>query len=348
MGRGPGWAWRRWGALLVAAPLGTIALIQFWFPGSGMFPFPWWLFVPSVVLAAACAAVLPPRERIVRVGLVLYVVACVGAFLVPSAMGANATRISTLVLGPIVVASDVRRRRATWLLLPAVLAWQCQAPIHDVLALRDDPSTSLSFYRPVRDFLRTQAGPFRVEVPMTQNKWESAYVAAEFPIARGWERQLDRERNGLFYRPHLDPAAYEAWLRDNGVRYVAVPDLPIGDFDDAAINEVALIRSSGVPALHQVWAGGRWHVYVVAGAPTLVDGPGRMVRLTASTFTVVADRAAPLLVRVRWSDQLTVDGTTPACVEPSPDGWTIVRPERPGPVSLSAELSLDHDSRCRS
>ena len=57
-------------------------------------------------------------------------------------------------------------------------------------------------------------GPFRVEIPFTDNHWESRWVAPHVPLARGWERQLDRERNALFYdgRP-LTPARYRALAR---------------------------------------------------------------------------------------------------------------------------------------
>ena len=46
-------------------------------------------------------------------------------------------------------------------------------------------------------------------------------------IARGWERQLDRKLNPLFYEDEnggLDPEAYRHWLDDLAVGFVAVPD----------------------------------------------------------------------------------------------------------------------------
>ena len=52
--------------------------------------------------------------------------------------------------------------------------------------------------------------------------------AEHVPLARGWQRQLDREANALFYgdRP-LNAARYLAWLRANAVRWVALPDAPL-------------------------------------------------------------------------------------------------------------------------
>ena len=36
------------------------------------------------------------------------------------------------------------------------------------------------------------AAAFRVEIPFTDNHWESRWVAPHVPLARGWERQVDR------------------------------------------------------------------------------------------------------------------------------------------------------------
>ena len=38
----------------------------------------------------------------------------------------------------------------------------------------------------------------RVEIPFTRMHWESVHVARRFPLARGWEAQLDRKYNALF------------------------------------------------------------------------------------------------------------------------------------------------------
>ena len=71
-----------------------------------------------------------------------------------------------------------------------------------------------------------------------------------------------------------------------------------------------------------------------------------MTDLTVDSFTVAIDRAWPLLVKVRWSDHFGVDDGGPACLEESPDGWTIVRPNGTGDVKVSAGISLGSDSHC--
>jgi hypothetical protein len=348
LGRNRDRSTRCWGLVVAVLPLVSLTVLQALFPEGGAFPFPWWAFLPTVSLAVVCAYVLPSSEPVLRTGLVLYAVACTAAFVVPTAMGANAARLSTLVLGPLLVAAaGPHRARAVALLAVPLLVWQWQAPVRDLLELRSDRSVSASYYDPLLRFLRTQApaGPFRVEVPLTSNKWEAAFVADEFPIARGWERQLDQERNGLFYEETLDPDAYGTWLDRNGVRFVAVPQLPDSAFDPAGLNEVELVREGRAPFLREVWRSADWRLYEVQGGTTLVDGPGRMTELTVETFTVDADETWPLLVKVRWSSHFEVtDGA--ACVEESPDGWTIVRPERPGPVTVGAGLQLSSGSHC--
>ena len=65
-------------------------------------------------------------------------------------------------------------------------------------------------------------------------------MAPHVPLARGWERQVDRQRNALFYddRP-ITAARYRRWLDDNAVRFVALADAPI---DYSAAREAALVR----------------------------------------------------------------------------------------------------------
>ena len=89
-----------------------------------------------------------------------------------------------------------------------------------------DPSTKHGYYVPLLSALRRQAAmPIgRLEIPITHNHWEAAYVAPTVVIARGWERQLDRQVNGIFYRGRLNATSYRAWLDRLGVRWVAVPD----------------------------------------------------------------------------------------------------------------------------
>ena len=91
-------------------------------------------------------------------------------------------------------------------------------------------------------FLGPRAKPGeRLEVPLTRNHWEATYLAQDYPLARGWHRQLDRKVNPLFYdREHpLTRRATERWLRENAVRWVALPTAPL-DFSARIERELLL------------------------------------------------------------------------------------------------------------
>jgi hypothetical protein len=113
-------------------------------------------------------------------------------------------------------------------------------------------------------------------VPFTRDHWESAMLARRFALARGWERQLDRRFNPLFYGRHLDAAAYPRWLRANAVAYVALPDVPM---DSAGRAEAALVRR-GLPYLQPLWHDEHWWLFRVRDALPLVSGAA-----TGSTLT---------------------------------------------------------------
>ena len=108
-------------------------------------------------------------------------------------------------------------------------------------------------------------------------------VATHFPLARGWERQLDIKDNPIFYCGHLTAASYERWLHANAVRFVAAPDAQL---DYSAKSEMALI-DRGLPYLHEVMHSRHWRVYAVANATPIVQGPAKLER---SAPTGSADR----------------------------------------------------------
>ena len=156
---------------------------------------------------------------------------------------ANAARLGELAATPLVAGALWERRRvALALLAPVLLYWQLETPLNDVAALAGDPSVSASYYAPLVAELGRLAGdsPLRVEVPQTGAHWESVYVPqlssrgrGAIVLARGWERQLDTRYGALFYAPRLTAEAYRAWLGENAVAYVALPDVRL-DFSGAA------------------------------------------------------------------------------------------------------------------
>ena len=109
-------------------------------------------------------------------------------------------------------------------------------------------------------------------------------VAPEFPLARGWERQLDTNYNPLFYDGTLTPARYDAWLHQLAVRYVAVSD---ANLDYSAKQEVALI-DRGLPYLRLVLRTRHWRVYAVRTRPRSSRAPPRLKNLGSDWLELAA------------------------------------------------------------
>jgi hypothetical protein len=164
------------------------------------------------------------------------------------------------------------RRAVLLALAPLLLYWQLATPIRDFASIAGDPAVHAGYYMSLRAELRRvlHGRPAIVEVPLTKAHWEAAYLAGHdgIRLARGWERQLDTRYAALFYRraasargPGLSASAYERWLRENRVMYVALPDAPL---DKAGLAEGALI-ASGVPYLRQIWRSSHWRLYRFIG-----------------------------------------------------------------------------------
>jgi hypothetical protein len=224
---------------------------------------------------------------------------------------------------------------------PFLLYWQWSAAVRDVAVAHGNPAVEASYYRPLLGFLRTQPGPLRVEVPFTRVHWEAYHLAREVPLARGWQRQLDRELNTLFYDGALTPARYERWLHDTAVRFVALPDV---DLDDSAKAEARIIRSRP-PFLRPAFRGGGWTVFAVRDPTPLVAGPGRLTRLDADEFTLHADRPGRFVVRLRHTPWWTLTSGR-GCVGEAPGGWTLVRADAPGDLRIVTRLRIGEDGRC--
>ncbi len=328
---------RWWPVALAACGLGPAVLLAVAFPEGGSFPFVASSFWPALAAAVAVLVVIPRDARVVRIGVALYALAMVASFVLSTPMGGNVVRLGALFAGPVVAALLWRRnRRAVLLLALPLLYWQWVAPADDWLRADDDASIHARYYDGLLGFLGTQrGGPFRVEIPFTDNHWESRWVAPRFPLARGWERQVDRDRNALFYdgRP-LTAERYRRWLDDNAVRFVALADAPI---DYSAAAEAQLVRD-GLPYLRPVWRDRHWRVYEVTGARGLARGAARATGLDGERVRLTADRPGTVDLRVRWSPYWRV-AVGRGCVSEGPGGWTRLRVDRAGPVVVDVAFA---------
>ena len=326
-------------AVATTAPLATVALL---FGEPGRFPFRGFHFAASVVTLCLLAAVT--RSRIVRSGALLATVTAFVLFVVPNPLGGNFVRVCHMVAIPLAVAAvpAVRRslRAPLVIVLVAAVAWSLQP---GVIAARDwwgDESLEAAYYEPliaqVRARNRDGQPVGRLEIPFTKNHWESFFVVAhDVPYARGWERQVDVVRNEPLYEPDLTVAEYREWLRANGVRWIAIPDVTL---DHAGVIEQNLIdspRASDIDWLRPVWFNDDWRLFEVRDYVPIVDPPGELIEQGADFLVVRTERAATVTIRYRHSEYLTATGS--ACVRPGPAGWIVVELPAAGEYRLTVD-----------
>jgi hypothetical protein len=319
--------WRRAGLGLAAAAIVPGLALALLFPEGGSEPFVPSAFWPALAALIAVAVLAGGEHAAVRRGALLAAALCLVAFAVDNPLGGNASRIGALFAGPLLacLALDGPHRVAVLALLPLLAYWQLMPPIRDAIVATGDPATKSGYYAPL--LARLPPGDGRVEVPFTRSHWEARWLAEHVPLARGWERQLDRERNALFYEGTLTAPRYRAWLGENAVRWVALPD---AELDPSAKDEAALLRA-GVGGLREVWRSRHWRLFRVENAT-----PTGARTLSTDGFTV----AGSALVRVRWSPYWTVTAGD-GCVQRAPRGdWTLVRARRPGTLRVEQRFSL--------
>ncbi len=336
----------RWWWSLAGAALLPLALLGLLFPEAGEFPYWFSAFWPLPVFCAL--ALLTIRgldgERDLRLVIVLYLLAAALAWLLPNPLGGNLTRLGSLFGGPVLLAvllarDPARLRRPVAIAALGVgLGWQVITPIPDTLQSLGDPETERSYYAPVAAWLAGHgAERERVEVPYTFNHWETAYLAPRISLARGWLRQLDIERNALFYEGKLTNPRYRRWLSDNGIRWVARSSARL---DYSAQEEDDLIRAR--PSYLRLRATLRhWQVYEVVPATAIVSAVGagraRISALEPESFALDVERPGTFVVRVRHTPYWR--GPAGVCVGRAGD-WTAVRAPRSGIVRVRTALGV--------
>jgi hypothetical protein len=221
------------------------------------------------------------------------------------------------------------------LALSAIAVWALWGPVRETRAVAGNRSTQASYYAPVERFLAGRSTPVRLEVPLTRSHWESALLAPSVSLARGWEKQLDTRFDRVLLTPGLTAGAYDRWLHEQAVVYVALPDTPL---DPSSAQEGRLIRR-GLPYLRLLFASAHWRIFAVATPTPLVSGPGRLTTLGHDSFALRASAAGGLLVRVHYTPYFTL-ARGAGCVKQAPGGWTSVVARAPGTLVVAARFSL--------
>jgi hypothetical protein len=325
---------------VVVAALAPIALLAIAFPEGGREPFAFSTLWPILALAAVALTVLPKDWATLRVGVAIYMLATIGAYVVPSPVGSNVARLGTFLGAPVAALLWWRRRTAVLLIAVAPLLYLAWAPAaRDLWTASNNQSASTAYYQPLLRFLSREsvapAAPFRIEIPFTGFHWESYVVATHFAVARGWERQLDIKDNPIFYGGHLTAASYRRWLHQNAVRFVAASDAPL---DYSARREMALIRH-GLPYLHLVMRSTHWRVYEVVDATPIVQGVATLRAIGPDWLELNARARGTVLVHVRFSPYWAL-GRGSGCVAPAGQ-YTRLTLRRAGPVRMVIRFSLD-------
>jgi hypothetical protein len=312
------------------------------FAEGGREPFGTEPLVVALGLTLGFLVVIPRGERMLRVGAGIYLAGTVAAFVLRTPIGDNTTRLGADFAGPLLACAVLRRgarpsslTAGTAALLVGMFAWQWFAPVRELAKGVGDPVSRPATYAGLLGYLDAHdRTPGRVEVTFTRSHWEAAILAPRFPLARGWEKQLDTGDNGLFYRATLPVAAYRAWLGALAVRFVVVARAPL---DPSSRLEAKLVLG-GVPFLRAVYADRYWRVFEVVDPTPLASPPATVTRLGGQSFDVDFSRPGVSLVRVRFTPYWSAAG---ACVERGPGGFTDVSARRAGVVRVTIAFSVD-------
>ncbi len=309
-----------------------VAVLGVLFPSGGVQPYEA-RSAPYAVLAGLVLAALTHSTSL-RVGGLLYAAAAGLLLLVSDPFGSNVLRLGLLLAAPLVVATATARWFVVVPVTAVLLNWQVQPPLDDLRAAR--PPSFVALNRALLDL-----DVKRVEVVPLRDHGEAAFVAPVVPLARGWSRQIDTERNALFYDGPLAADDYEQWLRDNGVDAVALG--PSARQDNGGAAERALLLVGSVKGLEVAWSDELWTVWRFAPSQPLAGFPVQVLATDRTTVRLRSDLAADVALKVQWSRWLSVTG--PACLERDGEG-TRIRFSGPGEAVVGSRLSLRPVGHC--
>src|SRR3954468_14510860 len=268
----------------------------------------------------------------------IYLGACIGAYLIPSAVGENVARLRYAAVPVAVLLLSLRRWRPLPVCLVALglaISWNLTPIAFQYLKGRDDPAASPAYWQPAITYLHAHLTPaYRVEAVDTVGHWPAVYLAeAQIPLARGGFRQDDFPQNQLLY-DEMGRAAYLDWLGTLGVRYVVLTDAPA---DYSSRGEASLLRS-GRSGLERVFRGSNFTVFSVPRPRPLLTGPGRprVLRVSGTGVRVRLSRPGIYRLAVRYSPYWHAEG---ACLSRGADGMTTIAAGRPGSLDLTFRVS---------
>jgi hypothetical protein len=312
------------------------------FPDNGRYPFSIADLAASSAFSLIGAALIwqIERARALRMVLLVYGFACVVAYVVPSALGSNITRLQFVAIPIVVLVVSLR----SWRPLPVCLvvialavSWNVKPLVRNFSQGLENPAARLAYWKPAIRFLHAHLTPsYRVEAVDTVGHWPAEYLPASgIPLARGWFRQDDFPGNAVLYG-RLTPARYAAWLRGLGVRYVVLSG---AQSDYSAQGEAALLRS-GRSGLRVVFRSPNLTIFLLpAPAGILSGGPAaRLLALTQTRLVLRVIRPGRYRLAVRYSPYWRASS---GCIVTRPDGMSQVLAARPGTVVVSFHVGIE-------
>ena len=326
-------------ALAVVLTAAAQLLVMHLFP-SGTLEFPG---VEALEATAFCVGLLAlvwrlERAQPLRGILIVYLLAVVAVYAIPSGLGHDIGRLRQLALPLALLVAALRR----WRPLPLALAAVVLAGTWNIVPLAGgwaqaaaDRSASPAVWRGPVEYLRAHlATGYRVEAVDTSQHWPALYLAgADIPLVRGWFRQDDRPVAGLLYRHRYTPAEYVAWLRGLGVQYVVLTDSPT---DFTSRREARLVRG-GDAGLRKVFGSREVSIYAVPRPHPIVTGPGRpmVLALRESRLLVHVSRGGTYRVAVRWSPYWHA---STGCLARTPGGLLRLRTHAAATVRITFDV----------
>ena len=329
------WSLRRravgWLAIGTAVPM---ALLAWLFHETGRMPFTWPVARPILIAAVIVAVVARPLP--VRLAALAYAGGASVVYLTTNPIGSNVERLA-LLFTPAVVAASARGPRLV--VAAGVLVagqWTARDPITDLGNAHQLAVERAAAHRLVGLLSGLTPMTGRVEVVPFLEHGESDVVAQAWPLARGWERQVDTVRAAPLYRHALTADDYHRWLLDDAVQYVAIGR---HRHDWSAAAELRILRSHP-PYLSVAAQTDEWTVFRVVDAAPLVAGAATLQSADPADVVVTAPTTGVVNVDVRWSRWLTVSAGS--CIR-NAGGRVQIDVRRPGVVTLSSSYLAPFD-----
>jgi hypothetical protein len=317
-------------ASLIVAPTVVTLAVRWAFP-TGRLAIPLSVGATiNVVAAFVVVAVVVWRRsttlRHIAITYALLLIATIGGL---TGLGHVSARLLTLTAAPLLVMYAPWRNVAL-AAAGAVMVLYQWSPVAGV-AFRDlGPVTERPSFDPVIRIAEQLPAPMRVEVVPTRAHHDADAVPRSVPIARGWQSQLDRIANPLFYDGSLDPDSYRTWLDDRSVAFVAIAAVPL----DVGGQAEQRLLADPPDYLQLVYSDELWRVFAVESPQAMVTGPATLTAIDADSFALDVEERSSVVVNVTFSPWFTVTGN--ACVTSDEAGRTVVTASAAGAVTVRA------------